>query len=502
MFLFCFGIFLTLMFVPVIGEMINNIITGENLGLTLSVIVVPMIGIIMMFIGLKQIIRNMKTNIYGITCFGKILDIYSTGVKINGRTVYNASVLIYIENEGITKIINEKIDYKNRFFKGYYVTVKYYNNDINFVDFLEDERNIPQQVITMLDKGCSNINKTENEYKKEENNKSSNYSFNNIETKYQNINGKFEIQFGAIWTIIMLLFSFLFLIADTEENPFGAIIILGLFWLIGITMIYNGIKKRIADSNTEKFGIDAYGKICKIESIGSSNGNSYYKACVAVYVPSENITKIIDEDIGYYSNKFSEVSYLRLKYYEGDINIKEEIDGKYIPENIKSIIDELVKNSEEQEILEEIELASYYEEVNNSNYKKNNISNQDLNSNDSIDLETKIKRITGILKIIFGFFWTAFVFIVAYSLYNTTGYIFVNGQQVTHEEFYSMLFPKIFLGIFFVIGISTIISGTISCFKSNTSNSIKKEENNREHKFNDYKKIDNDVDNYDPIQRR
>ena len=504
MFLFCFGLFWTIMFIPIIGDIINNIIIGEN-SQSLTTAFLPMIGIIMMFIGLKEIIRNIKTNVYGIKCFGKVLDIYSTGVKINGRTVYKASVLIYLENEGITKIINEKIDYKNRFLKDCYVTVKYYNGDINFVDFLEDERNIPQHIIAMLNKETSNINKTENEYKEYNNEaKLHNYGSNNIETKYQNINGKFEIQFGTIWILLMTFFTLLLLVADTEEISFGIIIFLGLFWLVGIIMLYNGIKKRIADSKTEEFGIDAYGKICKLETVGSSNGQSYYKARVAVYVPSQNITKIIDEDIGYDSSKFSETSYLKLKYYEGDINFKEEIDEKYISDVVKSKIDELIENQEEQDILEEIELAKYYEEVNNSNYKKDNISNQDFNSDNSVDIEMKIKRIMGICKIIFGFFWTGGIFIVTTAFYNTTGDILVNGNQVTQEEFASMLFPKIFFGIFWLIGISTIISGMIDCFKIPNSNSIKKEKNNKEYKINDYernKKRDDESDNYDPIQR-
>lgn len=63
-------------------------------------------------------------------------------------------------------------------------------------------------------------------------------------------------------------------------------------------------------------------------------------------------------------------------------------------------------------------------------------------------------------EIIFGVFWTTITAVCTFGFYSgVSGTITVNGQIVSQEEFNAMLFPKIFMGLFWVIGIFMIITG-------------------------------------------
>lgn len=63
-------------------------------------------------------------------------------------------------------------------------------------------------------------------------------------------------------------------------------------------------------------------------------------------------------------------------------------------------------------------------------------------------------------ELIFGLFWTAFSCFFAFMFYGGTGGdISVNGQYVTQEAFNGMLGPKIFIGVFILIGVVMIVIG-------------------------------------------
>lgn len=74
--------------------------------------------------------------------------------------------------------------------------------------------------------------------------------------------------------------------------------------------------------------------------------------------------------------------------------------------------------------------------------------------------------------IYFGSLWTLITAFVTYGFYgNLGGTIRVNGAVVSQAEFSAMLGPKIFIGIFWFIGISVLIKGIITVKKdSDTEN--------------------------------
>ena len=97
------------------------------------------IGVFMLYLGIKEYIKNAKTEKNGEICYGVIERLEATGSSVNGNLEYRAVVNIYLES--LNKVISctDKIGFKpEKYSEGTCVKAKYYNNDINFI-----ENNIP-----------------------------------------------------------------------------------------------------------------------------------------------------------------------------------------------------------------------------------------------------------------------------------------------------------------------------------------------------------------------
>lgn len=283
-----------------------------------------------------------------------------------------------------------------------------------------------------------------------ENNKYQEYS------EHENVNGKFQLQFTIIWLAFMTFFTIITILSGSQIGLIPAIIIIG-FWILGIKMFKSALAKIKADKDTDQFGEECFGKICGIRSTGRANGNLYYTAKIVAYIPSEESAKVFKEDIGF-DCKFPQDGYLKLKHYENDVNIKGVVDSNYIPERVKNSIDQLVENELaenefDEEILDEMEMYDYE-------------TNSNTNNNAEI--------FSSISSIIFGIIWLLITAVCTWGFYgNIGGTITVNGEQVSQEEFNAMLGPKLFIGIFWVVGIIFIIAGIVNIIKS-----ISEKENN------------------------
>lgn len=156
----------------------------------------------------------------------------------------------------------------------------------------------------------------------------------------------FEMFFGMIWTTFMVFFTIIFYGSNNgvitvngqqvsqEEfsNMIWPKIFIGIFWLIGLFMLFQGLRKIIRNYLTNVNGEICYGKICNIYNSGAYiNGMPEMKADVFVYIPSTQETKIISEVIGFNNIKYLTGDYLELKYYNGDINFERIIDSSDIP---------------------------------------------------------------------------------------------------------------------------------------------------------------------------
>ena len=78
-------------------------------------------------------------------------------------------------------------------------------------------------------------------------------------------------------------------------------------------------------------------------------------------------------------------------------------------------------------------------------------------------------------ELVFGAIWTGISVLVAIIMYSGTGEITVNGVPVSHDEFAQMLWPKLFIGLFIVIGVVFLIAGIRKLLKDATT-TVKGEE--------------------------
>ncbi|MBQ7668922.1 MAG: hypothetical protein IJS47_06310 [Clostridia bacterium] len=140
----------------------------------------------------------------------------------------------------------------------------------------------------------------------------------------------FYFLFGAIWTFVSAILAIAFF--SIPEAPFWCKLMLAFFLVIGIIMLAIGIKKFITDKLTDKKGEECYGRLIKVYPSGTYiNGQPELKADFAVLLPIENQVEIISEVIGMSDYKFPLGSYWKLKHYNGDINILNQVSKDELP---------------------------------------------------------------------------------------------------------------------------------------------------------------------------
>ena len=161
-----------------------------------------------------------------------------------------------------------------------------------------------------------------------------------------------NIIFGIIWTAFTSVFAFVIFASsistsNVNGDPTGAsfnlepgllipLIILTVFFIIGIVIIVSGVKKLIKDSKTKKFGIPCYGRIQNLQPTGTYvNEQPEYKAILDVINPNTNQVERIEEVVGFNYYKFPIGSFVMCKYYNGDINFENKIEPGEVPGNYK-----------------------------------------------------------------------------------------------------------------------------------------------------------------------
>ncbi len=304
----------------------------------------------------------------------------------------------------------------------------------------------------------------------------------------------FNIFFGIIWTLITV-FCMGTAIFSGGTNAFVSIFFL-LFLAIGIIFIITGVKEIIRNLKTEQNGEECFGKIIRISGTGTRvNGSEIFKAYVAVYIGSERRVELINEKIGFNPMLYKIGSYVKVKYFIGDINFICGIyDNNDIPENIKGYIEEYANiNSKE---------IDNTEEYTNVNYNEIDDWDSDIEERSSTipqkvspEVQAKTNRLLGVFIIVFAIFWLAFVIMFTIMDKLPADNYYLNGVEVTQEEFEASgsLMTSIILGVFWLIGIITMILGIKLCFTKIPANEETSSINN------DYDNYTNDDD--DPIKK-
>lgn len=118
------------------------------------------IGLYFLISGIKQIVRDRKTENLGEECFGKILNVYPSGTYINNIPELKADISVYIPSEGKVEIVSEILGIKGyNFPQGSIFKLKYYEGDVNIIK-RADEYEVPSNVLDML--GASDNNQYAN----------------------------------------------------------------------------------------------------------------------------------------------------------------------------------------------------------------------------------------------------------------------------------------------------------------------------------------------------
>lgn len=157
----------------------------------------------------------------------------------------------------------------------------------------------------------------------------------------------FELVFGIFWTLFSL---FMFFIVLFSKAGMSAVLFLVFFIAIGVFLIVKGLTKVVRNYKTSKNGEECFGIIKNVYESGTYiNDSAEYKADVIVYIESLGKVEIISEVIGFNLSKFPVGSYVKLKYYNGDINILDVVDYNSISENSKYYLKNEESNIEKVE---------------------------------------------------------------------------------------------------------------------------------------------------------
>lgn len=152
----------------------------------------------------------------------------------------------------------------------------------------------------------------------------------------------FELGMSIFWLLITGVITGGFIMAADEAGIFP-FFFLAIFWIIGISIFIKGIKKVIANHKTEKLGEDCYGQVKSVYPNGNYVNNApEFNADFLVYIQSKNTIEQITEKVGFNANKYPINTFVKGKYYNGDINIKEIVDYNSIPLNISANFSHLI----------------------------------------------------------------------------------------------------------------------------------------------------------------
>lgn len=153
-----------------------------------------------------------------------------------------------------------------------------------------------------------------------------------------------NIIFSTICCVFAVIYT-IYIVISSETVSLSTILFLLIVILAGLSFIIKKLKKIILDHKTEKFGEDSYAYIKNIyPKENNTNSRPLYQGYFIVYIPSKNKTEKITEKVGYDALKYQIGTFVKVKYYNGDINIKEVTDYNALPLNVRPYFDQLISS--------------------------------------------------------------------------------------------------------------------------------------------------------------
>ena len=106
-------------------------------------------GGFVLYLGIKDILKDRKTSANGEICYGIItnIDSDSSSVQVNGQSQYKATVDFYVSSMNCMKSLSESVGYKfGKYSIGSCVKIKFYNDDINIIENNIDINTLPYNI--------------------------------------------------------------------------------------------------------------------------------------------------------------------------------------------------------------------------------------------------------------------------------------------------------------------------------------------------------------------
>lgn len=263
-----------------------------------------------------------------------------------------------------------------------------------------------------------------------------------------------------------------------------------LFGGIGILVFKTGFKEVVRNKETAKYGEECFGKVVGHYDTGIRvNENPLYGAKVVVYINSENRTMLVKEKMGYNPNLYKVGSYVKVEYYNEDINFICEVPENMVSVSIRETIEKDTNNYSE-DIKDEFD--TFEAEANRRE------ASGTQTTYTSPEEQAKVSKFVGTIFIVLATTWILFS-LLFWGIFNFVSklpadHYYLNGEEVSREEFEasgSHSVNGVFTGVFLLIGVAMLAGGIKLVLTKPTEDNKFKETNNYKEEFehNNYEKI-------------
>lgn len=147
---------------------------------------------------------------------------------------------------------------------------------------------------------------------------------------------------GAIFLCLAVILLFIGMIF--QEISSTLIFISIVFFAFGIYFLLRYIKSKKIDKEVDEKGEICYGFIKGIKNTGIyKNSAPELNAIVCVYVNSTKTVESSEDSIGFAPGLYPNYSYVKVKYYNGNINILEKVEFNNLPIEVQNIFTDVTK---------------------------------------------------------------------------------------------------------------------------------------------------------------
>ncbi len=241
--------------------------------------------------------------------------------------------------------------------------------------------------------------------------------------------------------IALLVICIIFLI----NSGIIGILPVGFVMIIAISLIIRGLKKKKKDSKTDKLGETCFGKVIECTKTGNfALDKEEYLVTVSFYSESLKKKLIMDEVTKYVSyNEYPKDTYVKVIYYNSDINIKEKINENIIPNDILKIINN-------NEGIEE--------------YKKKKEEEKEKELEKQNEIKRKVENVMPIIEKVGKIYTTIACFLFSILVIFFASYI--TNMINSFKNFNNNMIQPIIMVLILIINLGTIIPLNYSPFNS------------------------------------